>query len=68
MVCLLLFSYIICTDLQGRLSILKICTEKIPLDTDVSLDDVAVLTDLFSGADIENLCKEVRNIHGYSVK
>ncbi|NWS97813.1 SPA5L protein, partial [Mionectes macconnelli] len=45
-------------DLKGRLSILKICTEKIPLDTDVSLQDVAALTDLFSGADIENLCKE----------
>ncbi|NWR88611.1 SPA5L protein, partial [Furnarius figulus] len=45
-------------DLKGRLSILKICTEKIPLDPDVSLQDVAVLTDLFSGADIENLCKE----------
>jgi len=43
---------------------LKICTEKFPLDTDVSLQDVAVLTDLFSGADIENLCKEVRNSHG----
>uniref|UniRef100_A0A8C5TE59 Spermatogenesis associated 5 like 1 n=1 Tax=Malurus cyaneus samueli TaxID=2593467 RepID=A0A8C5TE59_9PASS len=43
---------------EGRLSILKICTKKIPLDTDVSLQDVAVLTDLFSGADIENLCKE----------
>ncbi|KFP20236.1 Spermatogenesis-associated protein 5-like 1, partial [Egretta garzetta] len=50
--------YIPPPDLQGRLSILKICTEKIPLDTDVSLQDVAVLTDLFSGADIENLCKE----------
>ncbi|NWX13708.1 SPA5L protein, partial [Aegotheles bennettii] len=45
-------------DLKGRLLILKICTEKIPLDTDVSLQDVAVLTDLFSGADLENLCKE----------
>ncbi|NXK53627.1 SPA5L protein, partial [Chauna torquata] len=45
-------------DLKGRLSILKICTEKIPLDTDVSLQDLAVLTDSFSGADIENLCKE----------
>ncbi|NXP08651.1 SPA5L protein, partial [Thinocorus orbignyianus] len=45
-------------DLKGRLSILKICTAKIPLDTDVSLQDVGVLTDLFSGADIENLCKE----------
>ncbi|KAM4660294.1 ATPase family gene 2 protein homolog B isoform 1-T1 [Amazona ochrocephala] len=50
--------YIPPPDLKGRLSILKICTKKIPLDTDVSLQDVAVLTDLFSGADIENLCKE----------
>ncbi|KAM6304011.1 ATPase family gene 2 protein homolog B isoform 2-T2 [Podargus strigoides] len=50
--------YIPPPDLKGRLSILKICTEKIPLDTDVSLQDVAVLTDLFSGADIENLCRE----------
>ncbi|NXC75455.1 SPA5L protein, partial [Anhinga anhinga] len=50
--------YIPPPDLKGRLSILKICTEKIPLDTDVSLQDVATRTDLFSGADIENLCKE----------
>ncbi|XP_035410019.1 ribosome biogenesis protein SPATA5L1 isoform X2 [Cygnus atratus] len=50
--------YIPPPDLKGRLSILKICTEKIPLDSDVSLQDLAVLTDLFSGADIENLCKE----------
>ncbi|NWS21064.1 SPA5L protein, partial [Pachyramphus minor] len=50
--------YIPPPDLKGRLSILKICTEKIPLGTDVSLQDVAALTDLFSGADVENLCKE----------
>uniref|UniRef100_A0A8C2U9Y6 AFG2 AAA ATPase homolog B n=1 Tax=Coturnix japonica TaxID=93934 RepID=A0A8C2U9Y6_COTJA len=50
--------YIPPPDLKGRLSILKVCTEKIPLDTDVSLQDLAALTDLFSGADIENLCRE----------
>ncbi|XP_071424315.1 ATPase family gene 2 protein homolog B [Pithys albifrons albifrons] len=50
--------YIPPPDLKGRLSILKICTKKIPLDPDVSLQDVAALTNLFSGADIENLCKE----------
>lgn len=50
--------YIPPPDLKGRLSILKICTEKIPLDSDVALQDLGVLTDLFSGADIENLCKE----------
>ncbi|KAJ7396093.1 hypothetical protein BTVI_148591 [Pitangus sulphuratus] len=56
--------YIPPPDLKGRLSILKICTEKIPLDTDVSLQDVAALTDLFSGADIENLCKELIPLAG----
>ncbi|XP_035192050.1 spermatogenesis-associated protein 5-like protein 1 [Oxyura jamaicensis] len=50
--------YIPPPDLKGRLSILKICTEKIPLDSDVSLQNLAVLTDRFSGSDIENLCKE----------
>ncbi|XP_061451267.1 ATPase family gene 2 protein homolog B isoform X3 [Rhineura floridana] len=45
-------------DQKGRLSVLKICTEKIPLDPDVSLEDIAAHADLFSGADIENLCKE----------
>ncbi|NXC45074.1 SPA5L protein, partial [Penelope pileata] len=50
--------YIPPPDVKARLSILKICTEKIPLDTDVLLQEVADLTDLFSGADIENLCKE----------
>ncbi|NWU90979.1 SPA5L protein, partial [Upupa epops] len=50
--------YIPPPDLKGRLSILKICTDRIPLDIDVSLEEVAVQTELFSGADIEILCKE----------
>ncbi|NWX82582.1 SPA5L protein, partial [Nothoprocta pentlandii] len=50
--------YIPPPDLKGRLSVLEICTKKNPLDTDVSLQDLALQTDLFSGADIENLCKE----------
>ncbi|KAM7151723.1 ATPase family gene 2 protein homolog B isoform 4-T4 [Macrochelys suwanniensis] len=50
--------YIPPPDQKGRLSILKICTEKIPIDSDVSLEYLAVQTKLFSGADIENLCKE----------
>ncbi|XP_078237119.1 ATPase family gene 2 protein homolog B [Pogona vitticeps] len=45
-------------DQKGRLSILKIFTEDIPIDSDVSLEDVATQTELFSGADLENLCKE----------
>ncbi|XP_042333115.1 spermatogenesis-associated protein 5-like protein 1 [Sceloporus undulatus] len=45
-------------DDKGRLSVLKICTEKIPVDSNVSLEDIAAQTNLFSGADLENLCKE----------
>uniref|UniRef100_A0A8C0HJP0 ATPase family gene 2 protein homolog B n=1 Tax=Chelonoidis abingdonii TaxID=106734 RepID=A0A8C0HJP0_CHEAB len=68
--------YIPPPDQKGRLSILKICTEKIPVDSDVSLEYLAVQTKLFSGADIENLCKEVRKNgleatrvkHGHFVK
>ncbi|MGH0150183.1 UNVERIFIED_CONTAM: hypothetical protein FKN15_016724 [Acipenser sinensis] len=46
-------------DQEARLAILKICTEKMPLDSDVSLEDVAEKTCFFSGADLENLCKEL---------
>ncbi|XP_063170036.1 ATPase family gene 2 protein homolog B [Candoia aspera] len=45
-------------DQKGRLSVLKICTEKIPIDSDVSLADIATQTNMFSGADLVNLCKE----------
>ncbi|XP_054858615.1 ribosome biogenesis protein SPATA5L1 [Eublepharis macularius] len=45
-------------DKKGRLSILKICTQRIPIDSDVSLEDIASRANLFSGADLENLCKE----------
>nr|XP_028562244.1 spermatogenesis-associated protein 5-like protein 1 [Podarcis muralis] len=50
--------YIPPPDRKGKLSILKICTEKIPVDPDVSLEDIAACANLFSGADLENLCKE----------
>ncbi|MFT7816506.1 spermatogenesis-associated protein 5-like protein 1 isoform X1 [Arapaima gigas] len=45
-------------DLEARLAILQICTEKMSLDEDVSLRELAQETHLFSGADLENLCKE----------
>ncbi|XP_058243354.1 spermatogenesis-associated protein 5-like protein 1 [Hemibagrus wyckioides] len=45
-------------DLQARLNILQLHTEKMPLKSDVCLQDLATRTDLFSGADLENLCKE----------
>ncbi|XP_063044429.1 spermatogenesis-associated protein 5-like protein 1 [Engraulis encrasicolus] len=45
-------------DHEARLTILRLCTEKMPLDPDVSLEELASQTSLFSGADLENLCKE----------
>ncbi|XP_060709038.1 spermatogenesis-associated protein 5-like protein 1 isoform X2 [Hemiscyllium ocellatum] len=44
-------------DEKTRLSILRICTSKTPLD-DVSLEGLAAETAGFTGADIQNLCKE----------
>ncbi|KAL8197252.1 UNVERIFIED_CONTAM: spermatogenesis-associated protein 5-like protein 1 [Gekko kuhli] len=45
-------------DQKGRLSVLRICTKRIPIDSEVSLEDIAARANLFSGADLENLCKE----------
>ncbi|MBS3108054.1 CDC48 family AAA ATPase [Candidatus Woesearchaeota archaeon] len=45
-------------DREARLDILKIFTAKMPLAKNVSLDQLADLTDNYVGADIENLCKE----------
>ncbi|XP_072366021.1 ATPase family gene 2 protein homolog B [Scyliorhinus torazame] len=44
-------------DAEARLSILRICTSKTPLD-DVLLEELAAQTTGFTGADIQNLCKE----------
>ncbi|CAO2579059.1 Ribosome biogenesis protein SPATA5L1 [Lemmus lemmus] len=45
-------------DEEGRLSILKVCTNNMPLGPDVSLERLAAETGFFSGADLRNLCKE----------
>lgn len=45
-------------DQQARLCILKACTESMPLGADVCLEELAEKTKLYSGADLENLCKE----------
>ncbi|XP_029431187.1 spermatogenesis-associated protein 5-like protein 1 [Rhinatrema bivittatum] len=50
--------YIPPPDEQARLAILKLCTTKIPTDSHVCLESLAAETNLFSGADLENLCKE----------
>ncbi|XP_076027356.1 ATPase family gene 2 protein homolog B [Genypterus blacodes] len=45
-------------DQQARLAILKVSTSSMPLGADVCLEDLADQTELYSGADLENLCKE----------
>ncbi|MHA1836062.1 MAG: CDC48 family AAA ATPase, partial [Candidatus Odinarchaeia archaeon] len=45
-------------DKEARRKILEVHTSKMPLDDDVNLDTLTNLTEGFSGADIENLCRE----------
>lgn len=42
----------------ARLQIFKIHTKKMPLEKDVDLKDLAKITEGYSGADVENLCRE----------
>ena len=48
-------------DVKARLKILGAHTRASPLVEDVDLEEIALTTELFSGADLENLCREVRN-------
>jgi transitional endoplasmic reticulum ATPase len=45
-------------DKRGRLEILQIHTQNMPLDTDVDQEKIAGVTHGFVGADLEYLCKE----------
>jgi transitional endoplasmic reticulum ATPase len=45
-------------DEKSRLQIFKIYTKDMPLAKDVDLNQLAVLTKYYSGADIESLCRE----------
>ncbi|KAM9410488.1 ATPase family gene 2 protein homolog B [Pholidichthys leucotaenia] len=45
-------------DIQARLAILKVRTKSMPIGADVRLEELAAKTELYSGADLENLCKE----------
>jgi transitional endoplasmic reticulum ATPase len=49
---------IMAPDEKARLDIFRICTSKMPLDRDVSLKDLAKLTEGYTGADIDNLVRE----------
>jgi len=45
-------------DEKGRLEIIKILTSKMPLANDVKLQEIAVATQNYSGADLAALCRE----------
>ncbi len=55
-------------DLQGRLAILKVHTEKVPLADDIDLEVIAKGTPGFSGADLANLVNEAALIAARSNK
>jgi transitional endoplasmic reticulum ATPase len=45
-------------DEKSRLQILKLYTTGMPLSKEVDLNQIATLTKYYSGADLENLCRE----------
>jgi transitional endoplasmic reticulum ATPase len=45
-------------DEQSRLQILKLYSANMPLAKDVDLNQVALQTKFYSGADLENICRE----------
>jgi transitional endoplasmic reticulum ATPase len=45
-------------DDKGRLQIFKIYTKGMPISKDVDINQLALITKYYSGADIESLCRE----------
>ncbi|MFX0149716.1 MAG: AAA family ATPase [Candidatus Hodarchaeota archaeon] len=50
--------YVGIPDIEGRKKILKVHTKKMSLDSNVDLQELAQLTQNYTGADLENLCRE----------
>jgi len=50
--------YVTPPDEKGRLEIIKILTQKMPLANDVKLQEIAVATQNYTGADLAALCRE----------
>ncbi|MBT8251767.1 MAG: AAA family ATPase, partial [Nitrosopumilus sp.] len=50
--------YVEAPDEKGRLEIIKILTKKMPLTNDVKLQEIAVATQNYTGADLAALCRE----------
>ncbi|NIQ06922.1 MAG: AAA family ATPase, partial [Candidatus Korarchaeota archaeon] len=53
-----LLLYVPPPDEKGRLEIIKILTKKMPLTNDVKLQEIAVATQNYTGADLASLCRE----------
>ena len=53
-----LMLYVQQPDEKGRLEIIKILTEQMPLAADIKLQEIAVTTQNYSGADLAALCRE----------
>lgn len=51
-------SYVPPPNYEDRIEIFKIFTKTMPLGKEVDLEELARLTEFFSGADIESLCRE----------
>ncbi|AWR99459.1 proteasome-activating nucleotidase [Metallosphaera hakonensis] len=45
-------------NIEGRKQILKIYLQKMKIDASVNIDELALITEGFSGADVKNLCTE----------
>jgi len=50
--------YIEAPDEKSRLEIIRILTKQMPLASDIDLNEIAVSTQNYTGADIESLCRE----------
>ncbi len=50
--------YVQYPDEKGRLEIIKILTDKMPLTSDIKLQEIAIATQNYSGADLAALCRE----------
>ena len=50
--------FVTAPDYDSRLKILKVHSKRMPLSEDIKLDKIAQNTEGYSGADLENLCRE----------
>ncbi len=50
--------YVEAPDFESRIKILEVHTKNMPLAEDVSLKHIAQITEGYSGADLENVCRE----------